>query len=256
MGLRVKFNVVLISCLLLGFIAIYWVHRSSTLLKAEMSLVDHAKVVFQTAESIRNYNEKEITPLLDELDRGFIPQTVGSYASTQVFSDLNKTLPSLSYKVAITDSPVSLYQPNIWQQNIINQFRNNPGLPAITEKMADAQGRFLVYAMPITSQNEATGAKIVRVDEKNVLAFVEKDLLTFALVLLGILVMIIIILNVMMHWLVLKPIHQMSVQAEKISQGQAETDELTVTGSDEISQIAKAFNRMQRSLKAAMSMLS
>ncbi|VAW44077.1 hypothetical protein MNBD_GAMMA02-988 [hydrothermal vent metagenome] len=149
MGLRQKFNLILIACLLLGFFAIYWFHKSTVLLKTEMNLTRQAEITFQITESIRTYNEDEVAPLVNESNEGFRPQTVGSYAASQVMSDVLKTMPSLHYKVAIDQSTIALYKPNIWQQNIINQFKNTPGLPLLTNTIADVQGRFLVYAKPI-----------------------------------------------------------------------------------------------------------
>ncbi|MGJ8662194.1 MAG: HAMP domain-containing protein [Marinicella sp.] len=256
MGLRLKFNLVVVICLLIGFIAIYWLHHNSTLFQTEMNLVHQAELNYQVAESIRSYNEREVAELINEAPGGFKPQTVGSYAATQVYADTSKSIPSLSYKVAIEGSNIAIYQPSVWQQNIINQFKQDPKLPLITDKVSDAKGRFLFYAKPIIINSEVTGAKIIRIDEEETLISIERGLSTFLLILIGVFIAIILVFNLMLQILVLKPISRVSSQAEKISQGQGGSDELVISGTDEINRIAMAFNRMQRSLKAAMSMLS
>ncbi len=64
------------------------------------------------------------------------------------------------------------------------------------------------------------------------------------------------VLVVLLNQVVLKPIKNLSDLAQKISQGQSDTDEIELSGIQELNQIAMSFNRMQRSLKAAMGMLS
>ncbi len=256
MGLRVKFNLILLACLLLGLFAVFWLHKNAMVLKTEMDLIHQAETTFHITESIRHYNESEVSPLLSRLNNGFMPQTVGSYAASQTMADVQKTKPVLQYKVAIEKSDIQLYQPNIWQQNIINQFKTNPDLPLITTKVADADGHFLVYAKPISNNNQITGAKIVSINDTDVIATVHSEIVAFGLILLGLLLVIMLVLNVLLNSVILNPINNLSNQAQKISRGQSEADEIEVSGSHEIGQIAMSFNRMQRSLKAAMGMLS
>ena len=256
MGLRKKFNLILFTALLIGFAVIYWFHKKSVLLTAEMDLAHQAEITFQVTESIRTYNETEVRPLINNANTGFKPQTVGSYAATQVMNNVLKTVPYLHYKVAIDESEIEIYKPNFWQQRIIDQFKNNPNLPIINDNVSDENGRFLVYAKPIANEGQITGAKIVRINEKDLYNTNESEVLVFTSLLLIVLVVVLITLNVVMNILVFKPLKLMSQKASEISQGQSKIDELDVKGGDEISKIAESFNRMQRSLKAAMGMLS
>jgi protein-histidine pros-kinase len=50
-------------------------------------------------------------------------------------------------------------------------------------------------------------------------------------------------------------VRRFAIAADQISTGQMEVPELPVRGKDEISMLAAAFNRMHRSLAAAMRML-
>ena len=54
---------------------------------------------------------------------------------------------------------------------------------------------------------------------------------------------------------VIRPVSRFAVRADEISKGQLDVPELVVRGRDEISLLAAAFNRMHRSVSAAMHML-
>ncbi len=256
MGLRLKFNLVLFSILMISWVVVFLLHRHQVMISADLQTQQQAALIYQVAESIRSYNQNEVQPLLQQLDAGFLPQSVGSYAASQVFNDAQLHLPEFSYKVAIEGSRVALYQANVWQQNIINQFQDNPSLPVITAQLTDAQGPFYAFAKPIVNDQSVSGAKIVRINLAETQTATQAELDRFILLLVLLIVGAMVVLNLMVHVLVIKPLRQMAEQAELISQGQAEVDEIVVRGHDEISQIGQAFNRLQRSLKAAMSMLS
>lgn len=256
MGLRFKFNVAIFITLSFGMTVVYWIYSKDVHIQNAMNLEHKAALVFQAAESIRRYNNQEVIPLIEQLNAEFLPQSVGSYAATQIFVDLQQGLPHIRYKVAIDASDVPIYQPNIWQKKLIETFRSKPQLPMLSQQLADAEGAFFVYAKPIMSNNSISGAKIVRINVAHSDQLINQSLNQYLWLLVILLLVIMLVLNVMMHWLVIKPLQNMAEQAEQISQGQSEADEIDVYGHDELSQIGFAFNRLQRSLKAAMSMLS
>jgi protein-histidine pros-kinase len=64
-----------------------------------------------------------------------------------------------------------------------------------------------------------------------------------------------LVLNVLLYLTVIRPVSRLAAQADQISKGQMDIPELPARGGDEISILAKAFNRMHRSLAAAMKML-
>ncbi|WP_223786903.1 HAMP domain-containing protein [Marinicella meishanensis] len=237
-------------------VLVFVAFRSHRALLNTLETEHKAALVFQAAESIRHYNQAELVPLLSQLDGGFLPQSVGSYAATQVFKNLHEHFPYYQYHVVIQDAAAPLYQPNVWQSQLIDHFTLNPELPLYTQQLADARGPFLAYAKPIKDQQQVTGAKIVRVDLGAQEAATHNSLRQFAVILLSLVVAAMVLLNVVLHLWLIKPLQRMAKAAEQISHGQAEVDEIEVHGSDEISQFGHAFNRLQRSLKAAMSLLS
>jgi protein-histidine pros-kinase len=62
-------------------------------------------------------------------------------------------------------------------------------------------------------------------------------------------------LNVLLWFAVIRPIRRLSAMADEISVGNFDAPEVAVTGSDEVSTLAKSFQRMRVSLVKAIKML-
>jgi protein-histidine pros-kinase len=77
--------------------------------------------------------------------------------------------------------------------------------------------------------------------------------LLLSLVLVG--VVTLLVLDALLYVTVIRPVSQFAARADEISKGQLDVPELPVRGKDEISILAAAFNRMHRSVVAAMKML-
>ena len=65
-----------------------------------------------------------------------------------------------------------------------------------------------------------------------------------------------ILINLMLHFLVTRPVTRMARHAEEVSLGTLDMPELDDKGKDEVAMLARAFNRMQRSLNNAMKMMT
>jgi len=77
----------------------------------------------------------------------------------------------------------------------------------------------------------------------------------FMVSLTAVFVVLFLILNVMLSLLIVRPIRQMSHAADQISTGNMDVEDLNESGKDEISLLAKSFNRMRRSLEKAIEMI-
>ena len=64
-----------------------------------------------------------------------------------------------------------------------------------------------------------------------------------------------LVLDLVLYVAVIRPVSRFAARADEISRGDMDVPELPVWGGDEISMLAAAFNRMHRSLSAAMKML-
>jgi nitrogen fixation/metabolism regulation signal transduction histidine kinase len=83
----------------------------------------------------------------------------------------------------------------------------------------------------------------------------ERAFATFMASLAIVFVAVFVVLNVMLSWLIVRPIRKMSESADKISTGEFGEPEFNEKGGDEIAVLGSSFNRMRRSLEKAMQMI-
>jgi protein-histidine pros-kinase len=78
---------------------------------------------------------------------------------------------------------------------------------------------------------------------------------TFMLSLFGVFVFVMVALNLMLEWLIIRPVARLSAAADQISTGDFSVPEFRDSGKDEVSVLGASFNRMRRSLETAMRMI-
>ena len=66
---------------------------------------------------------------------------------------------------------------------------------------------------------------------------------------------VMVLLNILLTILIVRPVRQMSVIADEISTGNLSAPEIEPKGRDEIASLGSSFNRMRRSLENAMKLL-
>ncbi|MDJ1138941.1 c-type heme family protein [Marinicella marina] len=229
-------------------------HQKETTLQFNKQLYSKAQQMHQLAENIRDYTALEITPLLAELSDDFYPQSVGSYSATQTFNSHDGA--EVIHQVALQNTQIVRYQANVWQQELINRFKSNNAAMEITDQLTDAKGRFFVFTKPIKSNEQVLGVKVIKIRIERALLALEKANINY-LIQIGFLSLVVwLIMNVFMHLIVFKPLQHTSQQAKSISLGNSDITVLKgASGGTEINTIRQSFNRMQNSLKAAMSHL-
>jgi protein-histidine pros-kinase len=102
---------------------------------------------------------------------------------------------------------------------------------------------------------ETIGAQVVSVPMAVPLANAQRTFQTFMASLGGIFFATFVVLNVMLSFLIIRPISRMSEVADKISTGDFNVAEFPARGSDEIGVLANSFNRMRRSLEKALKLI-
>jgi protein-histidine pros-kinase len=102
---------------------------------------------------------------------------------------------------------------------------------------------------------EIVGAQIVSVPMSLPIQNANRAFYTFMLSLTVVFVVLFVILNVMLSLLIIRPIRRMSHAADQISTGNMDVDDLEESGRDEVSLLAKSFNRMRRSLDKAIQLI-
>jgi nitrate/nitrite-specific signal transduction histidine kinase len=106
------------------------------------------------------------------------------------------------------------------------------------------------------NQNDVVGAQIISVP-MSVPIHIAHQGFRGLLINLGVIFLIaIILIDIGLYFIVIRPLRKVSAAADRISTGEIELSMLPVRGRDEISQVTTSFNRMHTSLKKAFEMLN
>lgn len=288
MRLRAKFNLVLVSACLIGLAAASFLTYRAAQDNALAEIENEISLIRQNALAVRSYTSGGITPLLaDDSDILFLPHSVPSFSAQSVFAKFRNAFPDYDYKEAALNPTNPEDLANAWETALINQLRDNPDLDRVTTIRETENGRIYAVAFPFTINNEGClrchsdpeiappamidlygpdngfgwqlgetiGAQIVSAP----MALADKRALElsigiFAAILVAFSVVIVLV-NLMLSRIVLKPVKIMSEISEQVSMGDFSADEYVKKGKDEISSLSESFNRMRRSLNSAMKLL-
>ena len=288
MGLRLKFNLVLLAVFGLGLLASGYL--SYTLLEgnARGEVSRDAGLMMEAALAIRGYTIDQVRPHLElQLMRVFLPQSVPAYAATETFNALRKKYPDYSYKEATINPTNPRNRAGDWENDVIRIFRERPDTAELVGERDTPTGRSLYIARPIQiknpacltchstpaaapptmlqlygsangfgwKHNEIVGAQIVSVPMSVPIRNAQHAFLTFIGSLAVIFALAFMALNVMLTRIIVRPVARMAKAADQVSVGNFEVPEFAEAGKDEIAQLGRAFNRLRRSLQTAMKMI-
>ncbi|GMQ90668.1 MAG: DUF3365 domain-containing protein [Gammaproteobacteria bacterium] len=288
MKLTLKFNLVLILVFTLGLAVTGVLSYRILQENAFNEVVQRAGLMMDAALAMRRYTVKEIKPLLAlQMKKVFLPQSVPAYAATTTFNQVREKHAEFAYKEATLNPSNPQNRAVAWEADIVQEFRNNPERKEVIGVRDTPTGQSLYLARPMQvknpgcltchstverapqtlkakygtangfgwKMNEIVGARIVSVPLSVPLRQAEDAFRTFMTLLVAIFVAIVVILNIMLRSIVIKPVTKMARIADEVSKGNMETPEFSERGTDEISVLAASFNRMRRSLEKAMKML-
>ena len=288
MGLRLKFNIVLIIVFVLGLGVTGYVSYDLLQRNARDEVLRSAGVMMEAALSMRSYTVRQITPHLSyKLTEEFLPQSVPAYAATEIMNALRKKYPDYWYKEATLNPTNPRDRAVEWETDLVSAFRNRPDLKEISGERVTPTGRSLYLTRPLKIGNpacltchsvpsaapatlvkrygdrngfgwkldEVVGAQVVSVPMDLPIRNAHRAFLTFMSSLGAVFVMLFVILNVMMSAMIVRPITRMSRSANQISTGNMDIPEFSESGRDEIALLAKSFNRMRRSLEKAFELI-
>ena len=288
MGLRLKFNLILFLVFLMGFGVTGWISNELLQRNARDEIVRNAGLMMEAALAIRGYTVSQIRPNLEmQLMRVFLPQSVPAYAATETINELRKKHPDYSYKEATLNPTNPRNRATDWEADIVQTFRNNPDRKELMGERDTPTGRSLYIARPIQvknpaclachsipsaapksmlklygeangfgwKQNEIVGAQVVSVPMSLPIENANRAFRTFMMLLAAVFAVVFLVLNLMLSWMIVRPIHRMSRAADRVSTGDFEIDEFSERGKDEIAVLGASFNRMRRSLQKALQMI-
>ena len=289
MKLIVKFNLVFILVFLLGLAAAATVSDQLLQKNAREEIVLNARLVMEGALAARAYTSTQVGPLLQtQMKYTFLPQSVPAYSANEIFDVVRKTFPEYAYKEAVLNPTNPRNRANDWEADIVHQFRNGSDRPELVGERDTPTGKSFYIARPMQIKaeaclschstvdtapktlvekygpangfgwkiNEIIGAQIVSVPTEVPIARANRAFRTFMVSLTAVFVFIFIALNLMLWYMVIRPVTRLSRLADQVSQGEnIDVPDFEVTSRDEIGVLTQSFNRMKKSLVQAMKML-
>jgi HAMP domain-containing protein len=287
MGLRLKFNLVLLLVFISGLAATGYVSYELLHRNARDEVLRAAGVMMEAALSMRSYTVGQVRPNLAVDPDKFLPQSVPAFGATEIMTLLRKKYPDYAYKEAALNPTNARNRAVEWEEDIIRAFRGDPARAEISGMRETPTGRSLYLARPFQikdpgclschttpelapaamvkiygrtngygwKHNEVIGAQIVSVPMGLPIRNANRAFVTFMTSLTVVFAVLFVLLNVMLTQLIIEPITQLSDLADHMSKGKVDVPELVTKGRDEVAQLGQAFNRMRRSLQKAISLL-
>lgn len=289
LSLAIKFNLVFVAIFAIGLTAA-GVVADRVLQQQALDETRHdANVLMSAAEAMQNYTAKHITPLLStQIQYSFVPESVPAFSAIEMLNTLQSAFPNFSYRSTMLNPTNPRDRPTDWETEVIAHLHDQPALKEITGQRQTPGGDHLLFLARPSSINDSTcmqchstpsaaprtmldkygpangfgwklhdviGAEFVSVPMSESIArgralwrsFMEALSVVFAVVL--------IVLNVMVHFLVTRRLQALSRAADEVSLGKLGEVELPTRGSDEIASLAVSFDRMRTSLVTAFSIL-
>ena len=283
MGIRLKFNLVMLVIFLLGFIGAGVVSYRLLQQNARDEIVHSAGFLMDTAIAIRGYTVNQVKPhLADKLAEKFLPQSVPAFAATETVNALRKKYPEYSYKEATVNPTNPRNRSVTWETQLVYKFRQDANL----DEIIGERGKLLYIARPIKVKNEGclachsdpekapsslvslyggdngfgwelddiVGAQIVTVPTEVPIQNANEAFATFMGSLLVVFLALALVLNLMLNRIIVAPIRRISRIADEISVGNFNIPEFDESGKDEMAKLSVSFNRMRRSIQTAMGM--
>lgn len=288
LGLRMKFNAALVCAFAIGLALAAWLSNRVLKDNAREEVLQEARIMVESALSARAYTAQHVKPLLeDRLAEKFLPETVSAYAAGKIFLSLRAKYPDYTYKEAALNPRNPTNRASDWEADLINEFRNHPERREQVVERQTPAGQMLHLARPLTVDDsgclschstaerapktmlelygsangfgwklgEVVAAQVVTVPMSVPMARAQHTLATFVLLLAGVFMLLLVLLNVVLHFAVIRPVVRMAAVANEVSMGKDDVAEYLLHGGDEIASLSRSFHRMRVSLEKAMTML-
>jgi HAMP domain-containing protein len=289
MGLRAKFNLVILAAFAVGFLIAAIVLNRVFIDNAREQVLQNARIMMTAANAIRTYTAEELVPLLPkERDGKFVPETVPAYAAQKNFKTVQTAFAGFTYREPALNPTNPSDRAQDWEADIIGMFRNDAARNEVVIERDTPLGPTLHLARPIAIRdptcltchstptaapaalaqsygtangfgwklNETIGAQVLSVPMAVPLKLARDAYKTFLVILVAVFAIVCVVLNLLLHYLVIAPVRRVSAMANAVSLGEEGVECYIKPGNDEISSLSVSFNRMRESLKHAMDMIA
>jgi protein-histidine pros-kinase len=287
MSLLVRVNIALVLVFAVGATITGLLCRSILTRGAEHEIRTEAALMMDSALAARDYTSTEIAPLLrEQMQKEFLPQSIPFYAATEQFLRLHTSRPDYSYQEA-TLNPTDLRdRATDWQADIIQRFRSDSGTTEFSGERDTPMGRSMYLAKPIRASveclechgaaarapptllarygsdhgfgwqpDDVIGAQVVSVPVAAATARAGRAFHAFLGSLAAIFLVLLLVVNLVLYTLVVRPVQHMAQIADRVSVGDSSAPEFSSGGGAEIAALGRAFTRMRKSLDKALKLL-
>lgn len=290
MKLLTKFNLVLVLIFGLGMFLISHFAYNFLMSDARQQVLDQAALLTASASATKDYTDQKVSPILEKTPQhgsDFLPQTIPFSAATVTFKLLRASYPDYDLREAALNPTNLDDRATEWEVDLINYFRNHPDQKQQVGERATPTGQVLYVAAPIVAaggcmpchsqpsiapkamikhygsdhgfgwkENDIIGAQIVSVPMSVPVKMADEGFRNLLISLGAIFLLTIVLIDVAMYLIVIRPLRRVSRNADVISKGEIDLPALEVKGKDEIAEVTASFNRMHTSLIKAFEMLN
>ncbi|MGB6296834.1 MAG: DUF3365 domain-containing protein [Rivularia sp. (in: cyanobacteria)] len=289
-GTRVTLNLIIVFAvgILISGIALSNVLDT----KAQGEVNSKALALMEMNNAIRNYTNELVQPLLlpkAESQDTFIPESIPAFSVREIFEYFRSDpdYANFLYKDATLDPTNLRDKADIFETQIVNEFRNNPNKNTDSGYRTISGSKLYYTAKPfsITNEsclrchstperapksqlatygtengfgwrlNEVLGAQIVYVPAENILDNARNSFFLITGIVVMVFAAVVVVINLLLKKTVLKRIKNIASVAERVSVGDINAN-FGKQNKDEIGDLAEAFNRMKYSLEIAMNMIN
>jgi HAMP domain-containing protein len=288
LSLRTKFNLAIGAVFLCAVVLIYFLSGSRLEKDAEMQVAEKARLLLTTMESSRSFTSKVIKPALYKALPGrFIAEGMSSsFGARNIFERIRKSYPQYYFKHAAPHPRNLMNQADDFEMGIIQKFSNDPGLKEWQGYRTKGDAKEYSIMKPIVAKErcmrchsdpakapqelldrygnkngfgrsvgEVIGTLTVSVPASVVMDKARENTLIFIGMVVVFFVLLALIVNLFFSRVVVRPIQNLADNANEISLGKLDT-QINTSGGDEIAMLAKAFKRMNISIKMAFDQLA
>jgi len=287
MSLLLRVNLALIVVFAVGATLASLACRTLLERNAEHEIRAEAELMMDSALAARDYTAGEIAPLLlGQMQTRFLPQSIPFYAASEQFLRLQASHPDYAYREATLNPTNPRDRATDWQADIIERFRNDGSMHEVTGTRDTPLGPSLYLAKPIRATGECLschgpavaapapviarygrnngygwqagdviGAQVVSVPIARAQARAEGAFRAFLGSLLALFLSLLLVVNLVLYLLVVRPLRRMAQIADHVSTGDAGAPQFEAGGATEIATLGQAFDRMRKSLDKALKLL-
>jgi HAMP domain-containing protein len=287
MGLLLRINLALVVVFAVGATLAGLACRTLLERNAEHDIHAEAELMIDSALAARDYTASEVAPLLHEqMQSQFLPQSIPFYAATEQFLRLHASHPDYAYREATLNPTNPRDRATDWQADIIERFRSDPNAHEVSGERDTPLGPSLYLAKPIRATadclgchgaavaapatviarygrdngygwqlGDVVGAQVVSVPTASAEARAQRVFRAFLGSLIAVFLSLLLVVDLVLYLLVVRPVRRMAELADRVSVGASGAPDFPVRGGAEIATLARAFNRMRKSLDKAMRLL-